>query len=204
MSCVAPRGAWSDREAAVAVEAELKARLRNPEQVRQRLAERVSAEHSVYADRYFDYPDRRLTAAGYEVRLRTVTQDAGDLRSLLTFKEPAVDAASDSKPEHETSVGDPNAVAPLLGALGLVELIAFEKRCTNYRFTAHGRELLATVVEVPELDGETFVEVETLTADGDVDAALDVVRHVLDELGVSTDELTSETYTGAVEARRHA
>jgi adenylate cyclase class 2 len=85
----------------VAVEAELKARLRDPEQVRQRLAERAPAEHRVYADRYFDFPDRRLTAAGYEVRLRTIT-DNGGARSLLTFKEPAVDAVSGSKPEHET------------------------------------------------------------------------------------------------------
>jgi adenylate cyclase class 2 len=186
----------------VAVEAELKARLRNPDQVRQRLAERAPAEHSVYADRYFDFPDQRLTSAGYEVRLRSITDDAGNVRSLLTFKEPAVDAASDSKPEHETSVGDPDAVVPLLSVLGLVELIAFEKRCTNYRFTSRSRDLLATVVEVPELDGETFVEVETLTADDDVDAALDVVRDVLDELGVTAKELTTATYTGAVAARR--
>jgi adenylate cyclase, class 2 len=186
----------------MAVEAELKARLRNPEQVRQRLAERAPAEHSGYADRYFDFPDRRLTSAGYEVRLRTITQNAGNTRSLLTFKEPAVDAASDSKPEHETSVSDPNVVAPLFGALGLVELIAFEKRCTNYRFTVHGLDVLATMAEVPELDGEVFVEVETLAASEDVDVALEVVRRVMDELGVSAGELTTETYTDAVAARR--
>ncbi|MFI9381083.1 class IV adenylate cyclase [Kutzneria sp. NPDC052558] len=186
----------------MAVEAELKARLLHPDHVRQRLAERTPAEHSVYADRYFDFPDRRLTAAGYEVRLRTVARPAGDVRSLLTFKEPAVDIASDSKPEHETSIGDPAAVAPLLNALGLVELIAFEKHCANFRFTAHGRNLLATMVEVPELGGETFVEIETLTADDDVAGGSRVVRRVLDELGITDGELTTETYTGAVAARR--
>ncbi|MFC0546625.1 class IV adenylate cyclase [Kutzneria chonburiensis] len=186
----------------MAVEAELKARLHNPEHVLQRLAERAPAEHSVYADRYFDFPDHRLGATGYEVRLRTITGNAGEVRSLLTFKEPAVDTASDSKPEHETSVGDSNAVVPLLGALGLVEVIAFEKRCTNYRFTAHRRHLLATLVEVPELGGETYIEVETLTAREDVNAGLSVIRRVLNELGVTDDELTTETYTGAVTARR--
>jgi len=186
----------------VAVEAELKARLRNPEQVLQRLADMAPADHSVYADRYFDYPDRRLTSAGYEVRLRTITDDAGNARSLLTFKEPSVDAASGSKPEHETAVGEPNAITPLFSVLGLVDLIAFEKHCTNFRFTANGRDLLATVVELPELAGETFLEVETLTAEDDVDAALDVVRHVLGELNVSPDELTTETYTDAVAAHR--
>ena len=105
----------------MAIEAELKARLRNPDRVRQRLAERAPAEHSVYADRYFDYPDRRLTSAGYEVRLRTVTDNAGNVRSLLTFKEPSVDAASGSKPEYESALSDPNAVAPLFRVLGLID-----------------------------------------------------------------------------------
>ena len=62
--------------------------------------------------------------------------------------------------------------------------------------------MLATVVEVPELDGETFVEVETLAAKDDVRVALDIVRHVLAELEVSPDELTTETYTDAVAAHR--
>jgi adenylate cyclase class 2 len=186
----------------MAVEAELKARLRNPDQVRQRLAERAPAEHSVYADRYFDFPDRRLTLGGYEVRLRTVTQDGGDARSLLTFKEPAVDAASDSKPEYETSIDDPNAVVPLFNVLGLVELIAFEKSCTNFKLAAYGRSLVATIVEMPDLDGETFVEVETLAADDEVTSALSVVRRVLAELGVTEEELTTETYTEAVATRR--
>ena len=79
---------------------------------------------------------------------------------------------------------------------------AFEKRCTNYRLTAHGRDLVATVVEVPELDRETFVELETLTTDDDVDTALVVVRRVLGELGVTTDELTTDTYADEVAARR--
>jgi hypothetical protein len=44
-------------------------------------------------------------------------------------------------------------------------LVSFEKHCTNYRFRVEGRDLLATVVTVPELDG-TFLELETGRACG--------------------------------------
>jgi adenylate cyclase, class 2 len=72
-----------------------------------------------------------------------------------------------------------------------------EKRCTNYRFTASGRAMLATVVQVPELDG-TFIEVETMTGEGDAAAALADVRALMAQLGIVEDDLTSELYTDAV------
>lgn len=53
----------------------------------------------------------------------------------------------------------------------------------------YGRDLLATIVGVSELDDVVFIEVETLTAIKDVGAALDLVRQVLDELGVSAGDL---------------
>lgn len=121
---------------------------------------------------------------------------------MLTFKEPAVDAATGSKPEHETTAGDAAALITVLTALGAQEVLAFEKRCTNYRFTAHGRELLATVVTVPELAGDTFVELETLAAPDDIDAALTVVREVLAELGIEPGDHTADLYADAVVAAR--
>jgi hypothetical protein len=80
---------------------------------------------------------------------------------------------------------------------GLVCLVAFEKHCTNYRFTARGRDMLATVVRVPELDG-TFIEVETMTDQNDTEAALADVRAILGQLGIAADDLTTEQYTEAV------
>jgi adenylate cyclase class 2 len=85
----------------------------------------------------------------------------------------------------------------MLRALGLVHLVAFEKHCTNYRFTAAGRDMLATVVRVAELDG-TFIEVETMTDEDGTAAALTDVRAVLGQLGIVHDDLTSEQYTDAV------
>ncbi|SDX65862.1 adenylate cyclase, class 2 [Saccharopolyspora shandongensis] len=184
----------------MAVEAELKARVSDPETIRARLRERAEEQVQTYRDRYFDWPSGSLDRQGYEVRVRVV-ETAATTTSVLTFKEPPVHD-SGSKPEHETTLADAEPVAALLATLGLVEHIAFEKHCRNFRLTEHGRDVLATLVHVPELDG-TFIEVETIVPDAtDVAAGLDAVRAVLDSLGITNDDLTTETYTDAVAARR--
>jgi adenylate cyclase, class 2 len=182
------------------IEAELKARVRDPGAVRERLANVAAGERSIYRDVYYDWPGRGLTATGQELRLRAIEGTDGR-RSLLTYKEAAVDAASGSKPEHETQVGDAAVVDILLRALGLQVVVAFEKDCTNYRFRAEGRDLLATVVTVPELDG-TFIELETMTDADGLDGALADVRSVLARLGIHSDDFTNEQYTEAVLASR--
>jgi adenylate cyclase class 2 len=178
------------------IEAELKARVRDPGALHQVLRRRAAGEHSTYRDVYYDLPGRDLTVGGRELRLRAI-EAAGVRRSVLTYKEAAVDASSGSKPEHETDVSNPAAVDVLLRGLGLEVVVAFEKHCTNYRFSAGGRDMLATVVTVPEVDG-TFVELETMTDPEGFDAALADVRTVLLRLGVDSDDLTTEQYTDAV------
>lgn len=182
------------------IEAELKARVQEPERVTARLDERARARSEVYRDTYYDRPDGALTAADEELRVRTIHGDAGT-RTVLTFKSAAVDQASGSKPEHETNVDDAEAAHAILRGLGYVATIAFEKRCRNYDFEARGRQMLATLVRVPEIDG-TFLEVETLVGEGELSAALTDVRGLLSDLGVGEGDLTRETYTGAVARRR--
>lgn len=183
------------------VEAELKARVRDAAALLAALDARAGRETAIYRDHYYDSPDGAFTAAGCELRLRTV--ETGDsFRHVLTFKAPAVDAASGSKPEHETAIGDPQAAQAIITGLGYRPLIAFTKQCANYRLNHAGRDLLASVVTVPEIDG-TYLEVETITEDaGDVDAALEDVRAVMASLGISEQDLTTELYTDAVTAAR--
>jgi adenylate cyclase, class 2 len=115
-----------------------------------------------------------------------------------------VDAESGSKTELETTGDDPDTLKAILEALGYAVFVAFDKHRTNYRFIRHNRELLATVVEVPQIDG-TFIEVETLIPDSDdLDAALGLVRDILDELGITRADETRDTYTGAVLAAQRA
>jgi adenylate cyclase class 2 len=182
------------------IEAELKARVRDPTDLHSRLRGFARAEHSTYHDTYYDRPDRDLTSTGRELRLRTV-QASGQRYSLVTYKKPAVDAASGSKPEYETRIEDPSAIDAMLRGLDLGPIVAFEKRCTNYRFTAEGRDMLATVVTVPELEG-TFLELETMTGEDGTTAALADIQAVLTRLGITSDDLTTELYTDAVMRQR--
>jgi adenylate cyclase class 2 len=183
------------------IEAELKARLCDPYAVRAALDKRASAERAIYHDIYFDTDDERLAGEDREVRLRTIeTPDIA--RHLLTYKEPAVDAASGSKPEYETTVATPSAIVHLLAGLGYHPSIELTKDCENYELTASGRRFLATVVQVPEIDG-VFVEVETMTEPRHLEQALADVRALMAELGVDEGQLTTELYTDAVrDARR--
>ena len=184
------------------IEAELKARVRDPDRVRGLLRERAAEHNSVYSDVYFDTADRMLTQEGCELRVREVHADGVATQTLLTYKGAPVHAASGSKPETETTVGDADALRAVLAALGFDVLISFQKHCANYRFTAVGRPLLATLVSVPELE-EMFLEVESIVeTDAEINPALDTIRQVLSTLGINRNDETTEAYTETVAARR--
>jgi adenylate cyclase class 2 len=178
------------------IEAELKAQVTDPTALNERLSRRAAGETGTYRDTYYDRPGHELTAEGRELRVRVV-DTSGVRRALLTYKEPQADAASGSKPEYETKIADAGVADVILQALGLEHLVSFEKHCVNYRFVARDRDMLATVVTVPEIDG-TYVELETMADEPDLDAALTDVRAVLGELGISEGDLTTEQYTDAV------
>lgn len=185
----------------MAIEAEVKAHVLHPEEVRAKLdqlaAPRVDLYQDVYADR-----DGELAGADRELRVRTV-HGPDSTKSVLTYKEPRVDA-SGSKPEFETVVADGAAALEILAHLGYTPALQFAKHCRNYEFEREGRSVLATLVRVPELDG-VFLEVETIAADAaELPQALAVVRAVLRDLGIPADQETDELYTDAVAARRDA
>ncbi|MFC9846479.1 class IV adenylate cyclase [Streptomyces sp. NPDC060223] len=182
------------------IEAELKARVHAPEAVMRRLDQLAEARVEIYQDSYYDRPDGSLDKSDEELRVRTVHGSDGT-RTVMTFKGAVVDEASGSKPEHETRVEDSEAAHAILQGLGYAPFIVFNKRCRNYDFEARGRQMLATLVRVPEIDG-TFLEVETIVDEDDVTAALDDIRSVLAELGIEPEDLTRELYTDAVRAQR--
>jgi len=179
------------------IEAELKAELRDPAAVRGALDTRADGVTETYRDVYYDQGDGwPMRAAGRELRVRVVESPGGE-RRILTYKDPS-EHESGSKAEHELLVSDAATMGVVLERLGYQPSIRITKCCTNYHLEHSGRKLLATLVTVPELAGRTYLEVETMAAEGDVDAALDVVRQVLAEVGVSADELTDELYMDAV------
>ncbi|HEV2371855.1 MAG TPA: class IV adenylate cyclase [Streptosporangiaceae bacterium] len=183
------------------IEAEVKARVRDTERVRGLLRHRAPAEPCRYFDTYYDLPGHPLERADRELRLRVAETD-GQRRCLLTYKGAAVDEQTRSKPETETEIADPVAADEILLALGFSHLVAFEKHCENYTFTASGRQMTVTLATVPGVGG-TFIEAETLTpSEADLSAALDDIRALLADLGIPASDLTTELYTDAVMRHR--
>lgn len=184
------------------IEAELKARVGDPGSLRGMLtAAAGEPERAVYADVYLDRGGE-LDKDGRELRVRAITTNAGT-RTVLTYKGPAVDEATGSKPEAETIVADQGQALAILEGLGYRRVIEFSKHCENYRLaTPAGRKVLATIVTVPELGG-AFLEAETMVEDeAEVPAALDDLRALLLDLEIGPGDLTTELYTDAVAARR--
>lgn len=62
--------------------------------------------------------------------------------------------------------------------------------------------MLATLVTIPELDGSTFIELETMASQDDLSDALRALRVVLDGLGVTEQDGVDQSYTDMVAAQR--
>lgn len=185
----------------MAIEVELKARVPDRDHAVAWLAGQAAGEPSTYRDTYYDWPDGSLERDGRkELRVRVIDRADG-ARALVTFKAPMLDATS--TPEYETTVADAASMDAILRGLGLGHAIAYEKRCLNYRFRHQGHAITATVVDVPELPGDTFLEVETLVGDDeDTSDALAAIRSVLTQLGLGDDNLEDEFYIDMVRRQR--
>lgn len=177
------------------IEAELKANVRDPGHVSRLLRQWADEDVCIYRDTYYETADRTLDPAGRELRLRTIDR-RDNVRHVFTYKEPAVDRESQSKPEYETHVDDRVVIEHALRGVGFVIDIAFEKHCRNYEFHRNDRDFLATLVVVPEVNPKTtFIELETLvpTAD-DLPAALRAIRDVFESLGIDPHADLNGTY----------
>lgn len=184
----------------MAVEVELKARVTHLDLTRSRLESRATGEPSTYQDTYYDWPDHRLTETGrQELRVRIITSQQGT-RRILTYKGAAT--SSTDTPEYETDVADSGVLDAILTRLGLAHLITYTKNCVNYRFTAHGHPILATLVQVPELDA-AFLEIETVIPDTtSSEAAGTAIRRALADLSLGDDDLDPTFYIDMVTAAR--
>jgi len=101
-------------------------------------------------NRIFDFPDRRLGGQGALVRVRTREDSAS-----LTFKTKTdVDVpGAKVRREFDSRVSDPDAVLQLLAALGLLEVLRYERYRASY--PAGG-----TAIEIDCLPGGWFCEIE--------------------------------------------
>ncbi len=132
--------------------------------------------------------DFRKTAEALRLRRRRDLA-AGTEGVLMTYKGPKIDPRSNTRTEHETSVGDLETGRKLLEALGLQAQFTVDK--TRREYTGRGVTVCLDAVE----GLGSFLELETLLEDGSGrDAAVDRLLALLDQLGVSREALSRKSY----------
>jgi adenylate cyclase class 2 len=160
--------------------------------VRERLAavgaERVGAVEQV--DTYYGAPHRSFVDTDEALRVRAEHPDDGEPVHELTYKGPKVDDASKTREEHESTVGDPDAVDAALRALGFEPAATVEKHRERYRVDD-------VTVTLDDVDGVgSYVEVERAASEAAVEAAREDAVAVLRDLGLDPDDQVRTSYLG--------
>ena len=127
--------------------------------------------------------DFRKTDEALRLRRRR-DLDAGTEGTLMTYKGPKEDSRSNTRTEHETSVGDLDTARRVLEALGFKAQYTVDK--VRREFSAGDVTLCLDAVE----GLGSFLELEILLEDGDRNAAVDVLLSLLDRLGISREALS--------------
>jgi len=171
-------------------EVELKFPVRDPSAV----IERVQAEGAVYeatqqqCDVYYNHPSRNFAETDEALRIRTLN---GQHR--ITYKGPLVDETTKTRREIEIPIGesveDGTRFTELLSALGFREVRTVRKSRRLYRMMWKTRSVEFCVDDVDELG--TFVELETIADEADLNAARDSLRRLAAKLGLENSERRS-------------
>jgi len=155
-------------------------------------------------DRRWDTPDRALLAKDHVLRVRTYRNDAG-VRAELDWKGPTRrEGGYKLRDELETSIGEPDALAEILAALGYEVSIAIDREIVQYdlegtmiRFERYPRMDDLVEVEGEPEQIERAIEILGLPREGfTTDRLPDFVKRYEDRTGekavISDAELTGD------------
>jgi len=154
-------------------------------------ADRVDAV--VQEDTYYDAPHRDFAETDEALRVRRehdIETDASEATARITYKGPLLEAESKSREEHETGVDDGETAAAVFEGLGFEPAATVRKEREHYRLDGY-------TVTLDSVDGlGEFVEVETETADDDIEAAREGAQDVLQSLNLDPAEQIRTSYLG--------
>jgi adenylate cyclase class 2 len=145
----------------------------------------------VQEDTYYNAPHRDFAETDEALRIRRErSPESEDDTVRVTYKGPLVEQASKTREEFETGVDDGETMAAVLDGLGFDPVATVRKE--RERFTLD--EYTVTLDAVDGL-GE-FVEVETETAEGGVEAAREKAYDLLERLGLDPGTQIRTSYLG--------
>ncbi len=139
-------------------------------------------------DRYFAHPSRDFAATDEALRIRTHGENA-----WVTYKGPKIDTTTKTRREIDFPLpaGDElsSLFQELLEALGFHEVATVRKSRRTAAIDWQGRAFHIDLDEVEQLG--SFVELETVVAESDLDMARHQLDALRDELALSGDERRS-------------
>ncbi len=176
-------------------EIEAKLRVDSLETVERRLIECGGSflRETVQTDRYYDTVDREFTRTDRALRLRTDTE-RGRERLILAYKGPKEQDDCKKRIEIEIEVSDADGTESLLGAIGYIRALAFNKRRRLWQL--HGCEvaldelpLLGVFVEIEGPDSKTIARVQAMLQ-------LETSPHIMDSYACLIDRRLSQLGLG--------
>jgi len=133
-------------------------------------------------DSYYNAPDRNFAQTDEALRLRSVGR-----KNMLTYKGPRLDTASKSRKEVTVSVTR-KRTEELLSSLGFSKFGQVTKVRRNYRLG----DISVSLDEVENLG--TFMEIEALAEEKDLEFHEKMVIELLEKLGVSEGDIIRDSY----------
>jgi adenylate cyclase class 2 len=170
------------------IEIELKARLRNPEEVRDRVVGfAVHVREFDKTDAYWHGPEWRFARGTKGFRLRA----DGD-KSIVTFKAKRNEGSIEINHETEFEVSDPHAFTALVERIGCEPFYCKHKTGSAYAFDGF-------TIELVKVDGlGDFIEVEKLLDSDDpesVAVVLGGLKGILARAGVPESDIEGRGYS---------
>jgi len=166
----------------MAIEVELKARIDNPDEMRERLHRTARFVHS------FEKQDIYFTRPGEAEGLFRIRNEDGS--NTVTYKRKTIEEGIEVNQEHEFIVSDATEFLGFCEYLGYIKYI--EKHKTGDLFSYRKASLELTFVE----SLGWFVEIEYLVdEDSEVDAARKRLHDILSDLNISKERIEARYYT---------
>jgi len=174
----------------VEYEVEQKFPIDDAESLRSKLSElsAAAAEPVEQVDTYFSHPARDFAQTDEALRVREF-----DSRCTLTYKGPKIDDHTKTRQEIKIALPsqehDARQIASLLEALGFLPVAQVRKTREVFRLQWDSRPLVVALDEVASLG--SFLEIESMARQHDLDAARDAVQSLAERLGVDASERRS-------------
>jgi adenylate cyclase class 2 len=142
----------------------------------------------VQSDTYFSHPARDFAQTDEALRIRI----SGD-RSFVTYKGPKLDTATKTRRELELPLhsndADGTGLGELLVALGFKPVATVRKQRRKFQIDYGGHDVQGALDIVDGVG--TYIELELLASDRNLEDVKRVIRELADELGLGQSERRS-------------